>query len=186
VGPGERQARLVLEGHTGMVRAVAVTADGRRAVSASFDHSLRLWDLESRKEIATFIGESDMTSCAVSPDEQTIVAGYPVPPIIRSPPVVLDCDDVYSVFFERKKKLVRKFLYSAGPNIWRNLSKPSRRFLDLLDASGERFRKAFRGFAVKRIASRYSCLASLSNSALIAERALEPNAGLQQSLDQRG
>ncbi len=36
---------------------------------------------------------------------------YPVPPIIRSPPVVLDCDDVYSVFFERKKKLVRKFLY---------------------------------------------------------------------------
>jgi hypothetical protein len=62
---------------------------------------------------------------------------------------VLDCDDVYSVFFERKKKLVGKFLYSAGPNIWRNLSKPSWRFLNLLDASGERFRKGFRGFAVK-------------------------------------
>ena len=62
---------------------------------------------------------------------------------------MLDCDDGYSVFFERKKKLVRKFFYSAGPNIWRNLSKPSWRFLDLLDASGERFRKAFRGLAVK-------------------------------------
>lgn len=61
---------------------------------------------------------------------------YPVPPIIRSPLVVLDCDE-------------RKFLYSAGPNVGRNLSKPSWRFLDLLDASGERFRKGFRGFAVK-------------------------------------
>jgi hypothetical protein len=68
-----------------------------------------------------------------------------VPPIIRSPPIVFDCDDVYSLFFERKKKLVRKFLYSAGPNIWRNLSKPSWGFMDLLDASGGRFRKAFRG-----------------------------------------
>jgi hypothetical protein len=62
---------------------------------------------------------------------------------------MLDCDDVYSVFFERKKKLVRKFLYSAGPNIWRYLSKPTWRFLDFLDASCQRVRKTFRGFAVK-------------------------------------
>jgi hypothetical protein len=62
---------------------------------------------------------------------------------------MLDCDNVYSVFFERKKKLIRKFLYSAGPNIWGYLSKPSWRFLDFLDASRQRVRKTFRGFAVK-------------------------------------
>jgi hypothetical protein len=42
--------------------------------------------------------------------------------MLRSPVFyVLDCDDVYSVFFECKKKLIGKFLHSAGPNIWRYL-----------------------------------------------------------------
>jgi WD40 repeat protein len=36
-----------LEGHTGAVNAVAMTPDWRRAVSASWDYTLRLWDLES-------------------------------------------------------------------------------------------------------------------------------------------
>ena len=36
-------------------------------------------------------------------------------------------------------------------------------------------------FAANRIAARYSCLASLPNSALIAEQTLEPGGGLQQS-----
>jgi WD40 repeat protein len=64
-----------LEGHTRSVRAVAVMPDGCRAVSASEDQTLRLWDLESGKEVATFTGESDMDSCAISPDGQTIIAG---------------------------------------------------------------------------------------------------------------
>jgi WD40 repeat protein len=40
-----------LEGHTGGVNAVAMTPDGRRAVSASTDRTLRLWDLESGQTI---------------------------------------------------------------------------------------------------------------------------------------
>jgi WD40 repeat protein len=32
---------------------VAVTPDGRRAVSASWGHTLRLWDLESGETIRT-------------------------------------------------------------------------------------------------------------------------------------
>jgi WD40 repeat protein len=39
------------------------------------DRTLRLWDLESGKEIATFTGESGMNSCAIAPDGQTIIAG---------------------------------------------------------------------------------------------------------------
>jgi WD40 repeat protein len=41
-----------LEGHTSSVNAVAVTPDGRRAVSASADGTLRLWDLASAKRSA--------------------------------------------------------------------------------------------------------------------------------------
>jgi len=56
---------------------VAITPDGRHAVSASSDSTLRVWDLESLGEIATFTGESPMWSCcAVEPDGRTtIVAG---------------------------------------------------------------------------------------------------------------
>ena len=64
-----------LEGHAGRVNAVALTADGRRAVSASDDRTLKVWDIESGKMIASFTGESYMLSCAFSPDGQTIVAG---------------------------------------------------------------------------------------------------------------
>ena len=35
-----------LEGHGAGVRAVAVTPDGRRAVSGSDDRTLKVWDLE--------------------------------------------------------------------------------------------------------------------------------------------
>ena len=36
-----------LQGHTGLVNAVAVTPDGRQAISASDDRTLKVWDLAS-------------------------------------------------------------------------------------------------------------------------------------------
>ena len=62
-------------GHNSSVTAVSVTPDGLKAVSASYDKTLNLWDLATGKEIATFIGDSFMYSCAVSPNSLTIVAG---------------------------------------------------------------------------------------------------------------
>ena len=54
VGPGERARELrTLEGHSDYVDGVAVTADGRRAVSASGDKTLKVWDLESGRELRT-------------------------------------------------------------------------------------------------------------------------------------
>jgi TIR domain/APAF-1 helical domain/WD domain, G-beta repeat len=64
-----------LEGHSSSVRGVAITADGRRAVSASYDNTLRVWDLESGKELALLEADGATTSCAFSLDGQRIVAG---------------------------------------------------------------------------------------------------------------
>jgi WD40 repeat protein len=36
-----------LAGHSGSVRGVALSADGRRAVSASADNTLKVWDAET-------------------------------------------------------------------------------------------------------------------------------------------
>ena len=36
-----------LQGHSGKVNGVAVSADGRRAVSASEDKTLKVWDVEA-------------------------------------------------------------------------------------------------------------------------------------------
>jgi WD40 repeat protein len=63
-----------LEGHLDVVNAVAVTPDGHVAVSASSDHTLRVWDIESGICIAVFTGESPISRCAIAPDGRTIIA----------------------------------------------------------------------------------------------------------------
>ncbi|WP_071188749.1 hypothetical protein [Trichormus sp. NMC-1] len=64
-----------LSGHSSLVLAVAVTADGTRVISGSWDKTVKVWNLETGEEIATFTGEYPIYSCAVAPDKLTIVAG---------------------------------------------------------------------------------------------------------------
>ena len=55
---------------------MAVTPDGRRAVSASADRTLRLWDLESGQTIRTLQGHTGLVSAvAVTPDGRRAVSG---------------------------------------------------------------------------------------------------------------
>jgi len=54
---------------------VTVTPDGRRAVSASDDWKLKVWDLESGHCLATFTYDSAVECCAVSEFDGLIVAG---------------------------------------------------------------------------------------------------------------
>src|SRR5262249_36691593 len=76
---GQRLHRL--EGHTGQVSAVAFSPDGRRALSANkhqfkdgldihaADYQLRLWDLETGKELRRFVGHAHpVLGVAFSPD----------------------------------------------------------------------------------------------------------------------
>src|SRR5205807_275079 len=53
---------MVLLGHTGRVRSVAVAADGRSAVSGSYDRTVRAWDLAGGRCTAVLEGHSDWVS----------------------------------------------------------------------------------------------------------------------------
>jgi WD40 repeat protein len=53
-----------LVGHTESVNGVAVTADGRRVVSSSSDMTLKVWDLETGRELQTLVGWRDVALSA--------------------------------------------------------------------------------------------------------------------------
>jgi WD40 repeat protein len=58
------QPPRVLEGHIGLIEAIAISANGERAVSASRDKTLRVWDLENGKCMAVFTCDAWVISCA--------------------------------------------------------------------------------------------------------------------------
>lgn len=62
-------------GHTGWINALAITSDGKRAISCSYDKKLKLWDINSGEMIACFYGDSSIMSCEITPDGMTVIAG---------------------------------------------------------------------------------------------------------------
>ncbi len=57
-----RQVLKVLKGHTGVVKAVAISTDGAKIVSCSFDQTVRVWSMEtgevlSASQSACLLGE---------------------------------------------------------------------------------------------------------------------------------
>jgi WD40 repeat protein/serine/threonine protein kinase len=65
-----------LEGHTESVSAVALTSDGRWALSAgSWDRTIRLWEVATGKCVRTLKGEGEMTSICGSVDGLWVLAG---------------------------------------------------------------------------------------------------------------
>jgi WD40 repeat protein len=66
---------FTLTGHSDSVSAVAISSDGKLAISGSWDNTLKVWNLATREVIASFVGESAISCCAVTPDGLTIVAG---------------------------------------------------------------------------------------------------------------
>jgi hypothetical protein len=64
------------EGHAGGVLAVALTADGRRAVSGSDDKTLKVWDLESGRVLQTLESHAGgVWAVALTADGRRAVSG---------------------------------------------------------------------------------------------------------------
>ena len=61
-----------LEGHSGWVRGCALSSDGKTGLSASYDQTLIVWDIESGVERRRLEGHSGFVSgCALSSDGKT-------------------------------------------------------------------------------------------------------------------
>jgi len=79
--PNEPQLRVEAGMHTAVARHVAVSADGKRIVSASYDKTIRVWSVPDGKLENVFrvpIGdgfEGSIFAIALSPDGKTIAAG---------------------------------------------------------------------------------------------------------------
>jgi len=74
---GEPRLELVLDiGHAGHVTSVALSADGKRALTGSVDKTAVLWDGPSGKKLQTFHGHTDaVRSVALSGDSKHVLTG---------------------------------------------------------------------------------------------------------------
>ena len=71
----EIKERNSLEGHSESVSSVAFSPDGLTLASASLDKTIKLWNLQSQKPIATLAGHSNwVSSVAFSPDGLTLAS----------------------------------------------------------------------------------------------------------------
>merc|ERR1712072_357083 len=65
-----------LRGHSHFVSDVVISSDGQFALSGSWDHTLRLWDLTRGVTTRRFVGHTnDVLSVAFSADNRQIVSG---------------------------------------------------------------------------------------------------------------
>jgi len=68
--------RKALHGHSHFVQDVVISSDGQFALSGSWDHTLRLWDLNLGTTTRRFVGHTkDVLSVAFSADNRQIVSG---------------------------------------------------------------------------------------------------------------
>jgi WD40 repeat protein len=63
----------VLVGHSNRVTSIAFSPDGRRLASASWDGTVKIWDVEASQELVTLKGHSEKVTCvAYSPDGRCV------------------------------------------------------------------------------------------------------------------
>jgi len=71
------QSRMTLQGHTNWISSIAISPEGKRVVSASWDNTIRIWDIDKGIELRKISREhGNYVFCiALSPDGRRIVAG---------------------------------------------------------------------------------------------------------------
>jgi WD40 repeat protein len=74
--PKTHLALKTLRGHLDAVKSVAFSPDGQRIVTGSEDHTAKVWDVASGRELLTLKGHrAEISSVAFSSDGQRIVTG---------------------------------------------------------------------------------------------------------------
>ncbi len=66
----------VLEGHTGVVKSLVITADGRRVISGSYDNTIRVWDLEGGACLKVLEGHTcGVNTIVLRADGRRVISG---------------------------------------------------------------------------------------------------------------
>ena len=64
-----------LQGHNHFVQDITLSQDAQYALTASWDKTMRLWDLSNGETVCNFIGHTgDVLSASFSPDNRLIVS----------------------------------------------------------------------------------------------------------------
>ena len=64
-----------LKAHQGAVSAIGISPDGAVLASSGADGTIRLWDVRSRREMASVRAQPAIDAVAVAPDDRRVVAG---------------------------------------------------------------------------------------------------------------
>ena len=77
-GTNEVFLKLDTGGHNALIRDIVITKDKKYFISASEDKTVKVWDIETGKEVKKFIGEigkgvnGKIYSILLTPDEQKL------------------------------------------------------------------------------------------------------------------
>jgi guanine nucleotide-binding protein subunit beta-2-like 1 protein len=69
-------AKRSLQGHSHFIQDVTLSQDALYALTASWDKTMRLWELATGKTVCSFLGHTgDVMSASFSPDNRLVVSG---------------------------------------------------------------------------------------------------------------
>ncbi|ETO20708.1 hypothetical protein RFI_16509 [Reticulomyxa filosa] len=117
----------VFQAHDSKVNSVTFSADGRKIVSASDDHSVRVWDAESGKQLKNFRGHTNKVFAArFSPDGNTVVSCsengtirlWDVDKGTEIMKFKRDLDKIYDVNFSPDGKYIVSGLQDSTVRLW--------------------------------------------------------------------
>jgi WD40 repeat protein len=73
----ERPEIFVQLGHSTVISSVAFSPDGRYAITGGLDTTMKLWDIETGREVRTFAGHADrVDAVAYSPNGRYAISGH--------------------------------------------------------------------------------------------------------------